>query len=268
MNNEKRKHAGQQQVHEQPHIIDFRIQLAVVRVGVGLVLHKARVRALVAGAASLNQVGLINRRARIGGRQYLMRAVAVPASRRFNIAAQQAKLRVERIVICRELIRVARSADRRRLHAEFCFSWLQNLVRGVAIGANRSLLVAFDHALAMRSAHVLIVDLGVALAAGLRYVRLERRAFQILAAKDVVRSVAALAVGRHQQAPLAQRESVNRVDELGIHAGQAVLVGHSIVAVTLAAGIRHIERVNVRTRIRLGENLVCAAVTTCTGMIF
>src|SRR5580704_9237099 len=45
MNHEEREHARQQQVHEQPNEIEPRTQLAVVRVSVGLVLHKAEVGA-------------------------------------------------------------------------------------------------------------------------------------------------------------------------------------------------------------------------------
>src|SRR6185437_2680505 len=87
MNDEECKRSGEQQVHKQPHEINLRIQLAITRIGMRLILHKADVRALVARAARLHQVGLIDGRLRIRRRQNFMRAMAVPAPSRLNVSA-------------------------------------------------------------------------------------------------------------------------------------------------------------------------------------
>ena len=116
---------------------------------------------------------------------------------------------MERVVIGRELVFMAGTADRRRLHAECGFGGLQDRMRSVTVGADRRLQVTFGDALAMGAALELIVDLGVACAAGLRDIRLECGAARILVAQDAVRSVTALAIGGDQQAFFAQRKPVN-----------------------------------------------------------
>ena len=82
-----------------------------------------------------------------------------------------------------------------------------------------------------------------------------------------MRSVAALAVGRHQQPLFAQRKPVNRIDVVWIDAGQAVFARHAIVAVALAAGLGHIERINRRARVGLGKDFVGVAVAARARML-
>ena len=102
---------------------------------------------------------------------------------------------------------------------------------------------------------------------GVGNVCLESWTLWILVAEDVMGSVAALAVGRHQQALLAQRKAVNRVHELGIDTRKTMLLPHAVVAVTLAAGSRNIEWVDRRARIGLGKDRVRIAVTARAGMV-
>ena len=96
-------------------------------------------------------------------------------------------------------------------------------MRGVAVGADRRLQIAGRDGVTVSAALVVVVDLRVAGAAGFGNVCLEGRAGRILVAQDAVRSVAALAVGRNQQALLAERETVDRVHVVRIDAGQALL---------------------------------------------
>src|ERR1035438_3959037 len=118
VNHEERQYPCQQQIHEQADKVKGRIQLAIVRVGVWLILHEAGVGARVALAAGGHQVGRSNRRAGGGGRQYIMRSVAVPAARGLHVAAQRAQLRVECVPVSGQLVLVARTADRRGLHTD------------------------------------------------------------------------------------------------------------------------------------------------------
>src|SRR6185503_2009000 len=112
VNHKERKDADQQQIHEEPDVIKCRIQLAIVRVCMRLVLHEALVRASVALAAGHNKICLVDGRARVRCRINFVCAMAVPASRCLNISAQQPELRMERVVIRGELVLMARSADR------------------------------------------------------------------------------------------------------------------------------------------------------------
>ena len=61
----------------------------------------------------------------------------------------------------------------------------------------------------VRARLVVVVNLRMAGAAGLGNVCLVGRACRVLVAEDSVRSVTALAVGRDEQALLAEREAVN-----------------------------------------------------------
>ena len=114
---------------------------------------------------------------------------------------------------------------------------------------------------------VVVVDLGVAGSAGLGDICLEGRAGRVLVAEDAVRSVATLAVGCDEKAFLAEREAVDRVHVVRIDAGQALFGRHGAVTVALAAGFWHVERIDGRAGIGLGEDLVRVAVAAGAGML-
>ena len=110
-------------------------------------------------------------------------------------------------------------------------------------------------------------DLRMAIPAGLRDVGLERGALRILAAENFVRSVAALAVGGHQQAFVGQRRAVNRILVRREHRRQPVLLRHAVVAVAGSAGLGHVERIDRRALVILGEDGVRVAMATGAGMV-
>ena len=140
-------------------------------------------------------------------------------------------------------------------------------VRGVAVGADRRIHLAGRDRLAVDAFHVVRGDARMAVAAGLRNVGLEGGAGRILAAEDVVRAVAALAVGRDQQAFLGQRRSVNRIDVGRKDIGEAVLLRHAVFAVAGAAGLGHVQRIDGGPLVILGKNGVRVAVATGAGML-
>ena len=119
----------------------------------------------------------------------------------------------------------------------------------------------------MHAAHIFGGNSRVAVAAGLGNIRLVSRALRILVAQDVMRSMAALAVSRHQQPLLAQRKAVDGVDVHRIDVGQAMLLRHRIVAVAGAAGARNVERIDRRPRIVLGKDGVGVSMATGAGML-
>ena len=267
VNHEEGEHAGQQQVHKEPDIVKPGTQLAIVRVGVGLILHEAQVGAGMAAAAGGDQVGLVDGRSRIGGGPHVVGAVAIPAAGSFNVAAERAQLRVEGVAVGGELVLVAVAADRRGLHAEGRFRGLQDGVGSVAIGADRSVEVAAGDGFAVHALLVVGFDFGVAGAAGFGNVGFVGRALRVGVAEDVVRAVAALAVGCDQQAFLAEREAVNRIHVERVDVGQAVLLGEIGASVACAAGLGNVERVDVRSRVVFGKDVVGDAVATGAGVV-
>lgn len=162
---------------------------------------------------------------------------------------------------------MAVATDGRRLHAECRLSGLQDGVRGVAIGANRRGHFAGGDRFAVNAGFVVVGNLGVATSACFWNIGLERGARRINMAQNLVRPVAALAVGSNQQTLFAQREAMDGVNVIWIDAGKSVFTGHTVVAVTLAAGFGHVERVDSRTRIGLGEYFVRVAVAAGAGML-
>ena len=88
MDHEEGEHACEQHIHEEPDVVESRIQLAVACVGVRLILHKAQVRALVTLAAGYDEVGLVDRRTRVRRGIDLVSTMAIPAASRFNITAE------------------------------------------------------------------------------------------------------------------------------------------------------------------------------------
>ena len=194
--------------------------------------------------------------------------MTIPAAGSLNVTTEQTQLRAKGVVLSGELVFVTRPADRRGLHAEGGFSGLQNCVCRVAVRADRGFEVAFGDAMAVRSTLVVVVDLCVTRAAGLRDVRFEGVAPGIFAAQDAVRSVATLAIGSDQQAFLAQCITVDRIHVVRIDAGQALLRGHCAVAVALAARPGDVERVDCGPRVGLRIDFMRAAVTACAWVFF
>ena len=119
VNHKEREHAREEHVHKEPYKIERRVQLAIMGVSVRLILHEAQVRAGVTPSAGHDKVGLVDGRTRIRRRIDFVRTVAIPAARGLDVSAEGAKLRVEGIAVSGELFFMARSADRRGLHAEF-----------------------------------------------------------------------------------------------------------------------------------------------------
>jgi len=267
VNHEEGQCSDQQQVHKQPDKIQGRIQLAVVGVGMRLVLDKALVGTLMTLAAGLDQILLVDRRVGIRGGQNLVRSVTIPATRRLHIAAQRSQLRVEGVLIGGKLVLVAGAADWRGLHTERGFRRLQNGVSRVAIRTDRSLHVASGDGLAVHSALVFRVNAGVAASACFWNIGLEGGAERVFMAKDVVRLMAALAIGRHQQTLFADRVTVNRVHVERIDVRHAELFGLVRIAVTGAAGARDVQRIDGRALVILGKNFVGVAVATGAGLI-
>ncbi len=140
-------------------------------------------------------------------------------------------------------------------------------MRGVAISADGSVGVALGKGFAVDAQCVLGVDSGVAASAGFGNVDLVGRTQRVFAAEDVVRAVAALAVGGDEQAFLIERVAVDGVDVLGKNLGESMLLSHAVVAVTFTAGFGDIERIDSRPGVSFGNDLMCIAVATGAGML-
>jgi hypothetical protein len=265
---EKRQHTDQQQIHEQPDKVKARIEFAIARIGMRLIFDEAEVGAGVALAAGLHQIGLGDGRLRIRRGPNLVGPVAVPATRRLNVTAERPQLRVEGVAVGRELLLVARAAYGRGLHTKIRRSGLQNGVGRMAVRAHRRLQIAGGDGFAMYAFFIVGVDFGMASPAGLGDIGLVGGALRVSVALDVMRSVAALAVGRHQESFVAQRKAMDRVHVHGIDVGQSVLLGQRRVAVAYAAGARDVERIDIGTCVVLREDRVRISMATRAGMLF
>ena len=196
-----------------------------------------------------------------------MRAVAIPAARRFHVSAEQTELRVEGIAVSGEFVAMAGAADGRGLHAEIRRGGFDDRVRSVAVGADRRAGVAGGDGLAMHAFLILLVDADVAAAAGAGNIGPVGGALRIGVAEDFVRAVAAGAVGGDQQAFFAQREAVDGVDVERVDIGQVVFLRHRFVAVAGAAGLRDIQRIDGGMRVGLRDNEVGIAVAAGAGVV-
>ncbi len=137
----------------------------------------------------------------------------------------------------------------------------------VALASDLSFQIAFGNALSMNPGLVSRIHLCMAAPTGFGDVCLVGGAQRIVAAEDMVRSVAALAIGRDQQSFLAERKAVDRVYIQRINAGQPMLLRHALLAVTCAAGTRNVERIDRGPGIALGEDGMCVSMTTGAWMI-
>ena len=207
-------------------------------------------------------------RARIRRGIDLVGAMAIPAAGCFDIAAQRAKLRVEGIAVGRKLVLVARTANRSGLHAKRGFGRLQNRVGGVAVRAHRGLQIPRCDRMPVRPTPIIRIDLCVARSTGVRDIRLECRALRVIAAQNVMRSVAIWQLAATSRSFLAQGKPVDRVHVVWIDAGEAMFLGHAIIAVAGPAGLGNIERIYGRPRVALGIDLVRVSMAACAGMIF
>ncbi len=174
---------------------------------------------------------------------------------------------MEGVAVGAELVLVAGAADGRRLHAETGRRGLLDGVRRVAVGADRRTHLAGRDRPAVHPVVVIGRDSRMAVAAGIGNVGLEGGALRIFTAENVVRAVATLAVGGHQQPFLGQRRSVDGIEIRRKDGGKPVLLSHAIVSVARAAGFGNIQRVHRRPLVVLGEDGMRIAMTTGAGML-
>ena len=205
VDDEEGQHSDKKQVHKKAHKVKRRVELAHARIGMRLILHEIDIRASVALAAGSHQVGLVHGGMRVRLGAHIMRFMTIPTARRFHVAAQRAELGMECVAICAELVLVAGTADRRRLHAEPGRGGLLDGVRCVAVRAHGSAHLAGSHGLAMNALEVVRRDARVAFAARLRNVRLRRWALGVFTTENVMRPMAAVAIGGHQEPFLRER---------------------------------------------------------------
>ncbi len=104
---EEAENADEKDVHEQANEVKAGAQGAVVCIGVRLIFDEACVGPGVALAAGSDEVCRIDGREGIGRRPDVVGAVAIPAARRFHVAAESAELRVEGVVVGGEHLLVA-----------------------------------------------------------------------------------------------------------------------------------------------------------------
>ena len=184
----------------------------------------------------------------------LVEAVAIPAMRRLHVSERR-HLRVECIAVGLALFVVASAASRGGLHLPSRRPNTSDLVRGMAIGANRRRRITRPQLLAMNACHVIPLRSCMAGAAGCRDVGAIGAAGGILLAQNLVRSVTTRATGRHQQPVLGQRESMDGIHVLRIHLGEPVLLGELRITMAGSAGARQVRWISAGFRIARRQEL-------------
>ena len=164
----------------------------------GLIADKARGHAGMALAAGGLQIRFGHGRFRIRRRQDRMLAVAVPTTRG-RYVPESGHLGMECIAIVLYLLLVALPASRRGFHLPSRRANIGDLVRGMAIRANRCARISHLSSLPMNARHV--IPLGACMAGSTRGcdVGAVGAAQRIRLAENLVRSVTAHATGSYQE---------------------------------------------------------------------
>ena len=137
---------------------------------------------------------------------------------------------------------------------------IDDVVRAVAIGADRSARVALGQQLAVDALVVGLLDADVAFAAGLGDVGVVDGRIAVHGAFDVVHAVAIVAGRRDDQAHLQQRPAVDAVHVLrrGLGIFHLVFLRQVGVAVTFGAGLRQVQFEDRRRRVFDRQHVVRA----------
>ena len=85
-------------------------------------------------------------------------------------------------------------------------------------------------------------------------------------AQNVMRPVAALAIGCHQQPFIAERKPVDGIHIQRVDVGQAMLFGHHRIVVASAAGARNVQGIDRRPGIALGKDGMGISMATGAGI--
>ena len=180
---------------------------------------------------------------RVGGRQHVVMAVAVVAGGDIGgdvRLAQGHGFAVVGVAIMLQPVLVAFAAALVAGHLEVAVLGGLDFVGGVAIGADRSALVALGKELAVDALVVGLFDADVAFAAGLGDVGVVDRRFAVHGPLDVVDAVAVIAGGGDDEAHLEQGAPVDAVHVLRRRLGilHLVFLRQPGVAVAFGAGRR------------------------------
>jgi hypothetical protein len=145
MQAEEREHAHEQRGHEPKDLVEDRVVDLVERVGVRRVFGELCVHARMALRAGADDLVLVQPRALVAHGKHIVVAVAVVA--RGDIggdvgAAERHRLAVIRLAIVHEPILVALAATLVAACLEVRRGRFLDVVRAVAVGADRALLVA------------------------------------------------------------------------------------------------------------------------------
>ena len=144
---------------------------------------------------------------------------------------------------------------------------VHDLMRGVAIRADRPALVAFGQQLSVDALVVSLLDAQMTFAAGLGDIGVVDGRITIHVALDVMHAVAIVARGRHNQAHLDQRLPVDAVHVLRGRLGilHFVFLRQPWIAVAFGAGVRQVHFENRRSRIIDRQNVMRAVAIPAIG---
>ena len=233
--------ADEQAGHGKEHNVEQRVIRLVQRIGVRLVIGELARGTRVTFLAGRQDVVRRKVRGGIGHRQDIMEAVAIVARGHLGRVigfAEHHGLAVIGLAIMFEAVRMALAAALVAEGFEIFARGIHDLMRAVAINADRSARIALGQQLAVDALVVSLLDADVALAAGLGHVRVVDGRVAVNVALDLMRAVTVVAGRRHDEAHLQQRLAVDAVHVLirGLGKLDLIFLGEVGVAVALGAG--------------------------------
>ena len=215
-------------------------------------------------------VGFRQVRCRVGRRQHVVMTVAVVAGGHGGGRVRLAKchgLAVVGVPVMRQPVLVAFAATRVAESLEVVSRRLLNLVRRVAIRANRAALVAPGQQLAVDAFKVGFLDADVAFAAGGGDVGVVDGRVAVHLALDVMHAVAVVAGWRDNQTHLQQRAAMDAFHVLrrGLRKLHLIFLRQPRIAVALGTGLREVQLVNRRRRVLCRQNAMRAVTIPAIG---
>ena len=267
---EEGERADEQAGHAEENHVQQRIILFVHRVGVRPVFGKADGRAGMTLLAGGEDVGFRKVRRGIGRRQDVVLAVAIvtggDAGRGVGFA-QGHGLAVIGFAIMFQPVGVAFAATGVAEGLEIVVLGILDVMRRMAIRANRSARIAFGQQLPVNALVVGFLDAHMTFAAGFGDVGVVDGRIAVHGAFDAMRAVAIVAGRRHDESHLHQRPAVDAVEVLRrrLRMFHLIFLRQLGVVMTFGAGLRQIEFENRRGRIFHGQDVVRAVAVPAIG---
>ena len=254
--------------HEPEGIVELRVRLLVLVIGVDDVHRKVGVGVRVTFPARLDAALAADPGFGAVGRCDVVMTVTVVASRHVG-SAQCDRLAVEGVAVAVKLLLVTLAAHAIGVQSEFGGGWQRDHVRRVTRGADRGLDIVGRERLAVDARFEGLLHQDMALATGIGDLFSADPGIRIRVGEDVVAAMAVVAARSHGEPVDQQRLAVNGVEEVVDR--RLVMDGtgleNDFVLMTLGAGLVEVELVGPRLPVGGGKDVVTAVAIRAGGRV-